>query len=56
MRFDDRSSDVMTDDNKPGMESGGEPALLNIEILQALLDAAKTQRYIDWAAFTLKDE
>jgi len=46
----------MTDNNKQEVESWGEPALLNIEILQALLDAAKTQSYIDWAAFTRKDK
>jgi hypothetical protein len=38
------------------MEHGAEPLSSEIEMLNGLIEAAKTQRYIDWTAFARKQQ
>ncbi len=53
MMFDDKTESEMIHENEPGVERE-EPPLCRLEMLRALIDAAKSHHYIDWAAFTEK--
>lgn len=54
MISDERDEKKVLGKNQPGRAGGGEQPSREIEILNNLIDAAKTQGYVDWQTFARK--
>ena len=52
----ERDTEEIIGRDKVGIERGAEPLSSEIEMLNCLIDEAKTQRYIDWLAFVHKPQ